>query len=686
MQHEPPPAGPRSLLYSILTGLSDVIFYPIDRLMNLLLKRQLHKAQTNLAQSLEALRHEQAQALHIAQSRFRAKTLQSQHESAEKIRQLELKVEMALRANQILSDRLKAYVHQRLAELEPPAPLDEMKASGSIDTHNAQDDPQLTRPLRFLIEGPFETSYSLAIINRHLAFALDNLQPGSVGLFATEGPGDYQPDPLLIAQTTGLEPLWQRGLHASASEIVIRNLYPPRVHDMRGKLNLLHFYWEESSIPASYVADFNRYLNGILAPTHFVKKLLRDNGVYIPIEVIGVGVDHILTQDLSLYRGALGKGFRFLHVSSGFERKGLDLLIEAFASAFTRDDDVILIIKTFANPHNRVHELIAHAIAKYPSCPPIQVIEEELSPGQILDLYARSDCFVSATRGEGFGLPMAEAMLQDVPVIVSSATGHADFCNPETAFIIRHEPEPSRSHMGLADSLWAEPDLGDLIRQLRKVYKAPDQDLQSHRQKARENLLRQFTWSACANRIAAFVNELQRHPPIYKTLYRIGTLTIGSSDDQPPAFVRETLDELSKDEFQIDSLTQDQLAVMTDLPVDAVLITLSPGQNPWPSLQDAITHLEARMIPLLICVDDLIACRMKNPIEDADLKALLAPAKRILTASLQDMKTLKTIGLEDKSLSFATDHSAAISSPHTTPLRSATQISGLIKAMCSLHW
>ncbi|NDA46445.1 MAG: glycosyltransferase [Alphaproteobacteria bacterium] len=514
MQHHSPPARPRSGLRALSARLLDVILYPLDFGVNLLLRRQFTRHQADLFHSLEGLRQHQAQALQQAQNRLRAQASQKLHEAQEHIRQLEAQNALALRANHILLDRVKAYVDQRLLDTTANAERQETSSSlPHISPHSV--DVSTTGPLQFRIEGPFETSYSLAIINRHLAFALDEAQPGSVGLWATEGPGDYNPDPDLIAQDPRLPSLWYRGMQAPSSEIVIRNLYPPRVHDMQGKLNLLHFYWEETSLPATYVADFNRSLNGILAPTHFVKKILRDNGVFIPIAVIGVGVDHMKTQELAFYRGNLGKGFRFLHVSSAFERKGLDLLIDAFARSFTRDDDVILIIKTFANPHNRVHELIALARASYDSCPPIHVIEEELSAGQILDLYARCDCFVSATRGEGFGLPMAEAMLQDLPVIVSAATGHADFCTPQTAFIIEHEPQLSRSHMGLSDSLWAEPDLDDLIAHLRKVYLASPEERHIHRDQAKHILLTHFTWSNCAKRIRDFVSALQAHPAQY---------------------------------------------------------------------------------------------------------------------------------------------------------------------------
>jgi hypothetical protein len=60
-----------------------------------------------------------------------------------------------------------------------------------------------SRPI-LQIEGPFETSYSLATVNRELAFALEKQNQGQVAVFATEGPGDYQPERPLSRSYPGL--------------------------------------------------------------------------------------------------------------------------------------------------------------------------------------------------------------------------------------------------------------------------------------------------------------------------------------------------------------------------------------------------------------------------------------------------------------------------------------------------
>ena len=47
------------------------------------------------------------------------------------------------------------------------------------------------------------------------------------------------------------------------------------------------------------------------------------------------------------------------------------------------------------------------------------VASDTLTRQQMRHLYAQSDAFILPTRGEGYGLPVAEAMAMRLPVIVT---------------------------------------------------------------------------------------------------------------------------------------------------------------------------------------------------------------------------------------------------------------------------
>lgn len=355
--------------------------------------------------------------------------------------------------------------------------------------------------LRFQVEGPFESSYSLAIVNRETALALDAATGGKAALFATEGPGDYPADELALRRHVGVAELWQRGRKRSGADVVLRNLYPPRVSDMDGRLNFLAFAWEESGLPAEWVAHFNRSLDAIVVPSQFVRKVLRDNGVQVPITVFRHGIDHLDRVPEVAPGRELGRGFRFLHVSSCFPRKGVDVLLDAYAEAFAGYDDVTLVIKTFPNPHNNVAERVETLRRRRRGCPPVVVIDEDLDASELKGLYLACDAFVAPTRGEGFGLPLAEAMWLGKPVITTAYGGQSDFCTNQTAWLVDYDFALAGSHLDIADSMWVEPKRESLIRQLRAVRGLAPEERAERVEHARALLMNSFTWALTADRI-----------------------------------------------------------------------------------------------------------------------------------------------------------------------------------------
>ena len=146
-------------------------------------------------------------------------------------------------------------------------------------------------PLEVQIQGPFETSYSLAVVNRQLAVGLDRSPRQAVSIYATEGPGDYEPAEEDLERHPEAAALFARSAQVPFPDVVIRQMYPPRVIDTPGGITCEYFGWEESRVPDSVVADFNRYLDGVGVMSAFVRDVLRDCGVNIPIRVVGNGVE-----------------------------------------------------------------------------------------------------------------------------------------------------------------------------------------------------------------------------------------------------------------------------------------------------------------------------------------------------------------------------------------------------------
>jgi glycosyltransferase involved in cell wall biosynthesis len=406
-----------------------------------------------------------------------------------------------LRKNTHLRENLISRGHGRLSELSlENAEAKLLDIIRGLDTCSPID----VRKLSLQVQGPFESSYSLSEVNRSLAVELDKSGRFDVSIYCTEGPGDYRPNEASLADKPQAKWLWQKSTMMTGSpDVVIRNLYPPRVDDVNGRLNLLYLAWEDSLLPRKWAESFNRSIDIVLAPTHHVKQVMLNSGVTLPTHVVGEGIsERFFEADALWARTRKHDSFTFLNISSGFPRKGIDVLLEAYFTEFTAPENVRLVLKTFPNPHNEVAAQIDE-IRKKISNPPLCIhLDCDLPPEEIDQLYAEADCLVYPTRAEGFGLPIAEAIACKLPVIATRYSGLMDFCSDDTTFFVNYDLVPSRSHLAVPGAMWAEPRINALREQMRFVFtnrhsKEVRQRVEAGYQNAKENL----RWSRVANQV-----------------------------------------------------------------------------------------------------------------------------------------------------------------------------------------
>ena len=228
-----------------------------------------------------------------------------------------------------------------------------------------------------------------------------------------------------------------------------------------------------------YWADQCNLLDEIWVPSVFCEEIFRRSGVRKPIRVVPEPVDRTVFHP---GEGRSSAAFRFLSVFVFVDRKGWDILLEAYCREFTRDEPVELVFRTY-HPGKSLAEIvsmIADKIIEFDlpndQLPIIKVLEDRiLSQRQMADLYRSGDVLVAPSYGEGYGRPQIEALSCGVPVITTGWSGQTDFVTEENGWLIDYDliledTASDATFQPVQGGVWAKPRVDHLRFLMREAY------------------------------------------------------------------------------------------------------------------------------------------------------------------------------------------------------------------------
>jgi glycosyltransferase involved in cell wall biosynthesis len=175
----------------------------------------------------------------------------------------------------------------------------------------------------------------------------------------------------------------------------------------------------------------------------------------------------------------------WLNGNLGEDRKNTGLMIKTFLENFNTSSKKkpALILKTNTSNYSLIDR--EHILAKINqikdkvegNLPNIYLIHGELTDEEMNQLNndPKVKAFVSFTKGEGYGRPLAEAAITGKPTIVSNWSGHVDFINPEYNVLIGGELKPvhpsAANQWLLKESQWFNINVDIAGRAMKDVFK-----------------------------------------------------------------------------------------------------------------------------------------------------------------------------------------------------------------------
>lgn len=242
-----------------------------------------------------------------------------------------------------------------------------------------------------------------------------------------------------------------------------------------GKYGGLSFF-EIDTLSEIEKSSYN-LLDIIFMPSEWAKNVLENNGIKKPIVVCPMGVD------MSVFDGVVPEDkkekntYIFINVGKFEIRKGHDILVDIFNSAFNEDDDVELWMvnhNPFLNQEQRNNWInlynkskLSSKIRFFPRLPDQKTVSKVLS-------YA--DCGVFPSRAEGWNNEAIEMMAMDKPIIITNYSAHTQYCNKDNSYLVDIDNiEPANDGLWFhGEGNWAsieQKQIDQFIDYMKYVYK-----------------------------------------------------------------------------------------------------------------------------------------------------------------------------------------------------------------------
>jgi autotransporter strand-loop-strand O-heptosyltransferase len=300
----------------------------------------------------------------------------------------------------------------------------------------------------------------------------------------------------------------------------------PDVHIVLNETDHYYFYdnydgkkiaynvWETTRQPDNFFERLKTF-DQIWVPSEWQKECTIEQGIPADkVKVVPEGVD-VKTYKPKNYvvSKPVNRPFRFLLVGRWDYRKATKEIIETFTKTFSEEENVELVLlvdNPFATDGLKTTE---ERLEKYGIKHSNLKIVHHLNKDEYVDMLKNSDVFLSCARGEGWNLPLIEAMSCGVPSIYSNWGAQLEFAKGRGIPVgivgeisANSTDKDHYSWIKDAPGNFIEPDFEDLSKKMRKVV----ENYTIYKKKALDDsdeIRQTFTWENAAKIANNILNE-----------------------------------------------------------------------------------------------------------------------------------------------------------------------------------
>jgi glycosyltransferase involved in cell wall biosynthesis len=301
--------------------------------------------------------------------------------------------------------------------------------------------------------------------------------------------------------------------------IVLRHRWPPRFMSPPAARYVHVQPWEFGAAPRAWIDALRERADAVWCYSTYLRDVYVTSGIPPQrVKIVPLGFDPLVYHPGVEPMGLSDQSACvFLFVGGLPPRKNVGMLIEAYTRAFRAGDAVALLFKDtpatgsyLTGWAEKLRELAART-----DIPPIVYLDSTFSDADMARLYRAATALVHPYRGEGFGLPVLEAMACGTPVIVTSGGSTDDFVNAACGFAIPATRVPVGRVIDdfelAAEGWWLQPDVDALAAAMRRCY----EDRGAARTRgatAAAHARAGWTWDHAASVVEERVAELLQQP------------------------------------------------------------------------------------------------------------------------------------------------------------------------------